>query len=30
MSESEEDQPAILQYKVIVLGNGTVGKSSII
>lgn len=30
MSESDEDQPAILQFKVIVLGNGTVGKSSLV
>ena len=29
-SDSDEDEPENLQYKVILLGNGTVGKTSII
>ena len=29
-SESDDDEPENLQYKIVVLGNGTVGKTSII
>lgn len=29
-SDSEEDEPENLQYKVVVLGNGTVGKTSLV
>ena len=29
-SDSEDDEPENLQYKVVVLGNGTVGKTSLI
>jgi len=29
-SDSEEDEPENLQYKIVVLGNGTVGKTSLI
>jgi GTPase SAR1 family protein len=29
-SNSDEDEPENLQYKVVVLGNGTVGKTSLI
>lgn len=30
ISSSEEDEPENLQYKIVVLGNGTVGKTSLI
>jgi len=29
-SSEEEEEPENLQYKIVVLGNGTVGKTSII
>lgn len=29
-SEEEDDEPENLQYKIVVLGNGTVGKTSLI
>ena len=28
--EDDDDEPENLQYKVVVLGNGTVGKTSVI
>ena len=29
-SEAEDEEPENLQYKIVVLGNGTVGKTSLI
>ena len=29
-SDEEDEEPESLQYKIVVLGNGTVGKTSLI